>query len=120
MGNQVTWQWHIFQMLPDQGSDADQAERFAMLVVSRERINKLLPVVHAVPLIMCPPSLRTAYPNEVVLPAGTCGLNHVAMALCYGLHLRDKQSLTHEIGELVDVHLRQTIIEAIRFQLDLA
>lgn len=106
-------------MFPDHDKNANQGEHFAVLVVSRERINKLLPIVHAVPLIVCPPSLRKAYPNEVVLPAEACGMNHVAMALCYGLHLQDKKSLTQKIGKLVDAHLRQAIIEAIRFQLDL-
>jgi mRNA interferase MazF len=41
-----------------------------------------------------------------------------SIALCYQIRTLDKNRLETDFGELVDMDLRQTILDAIRFQLD--
>jgi mRNA interferase MazF len=90
-----------------------------VLVVSRERINQLLPVVNVIPLTSRKFDARVIYPNEVLLPAGTAGLRVDSIALCYQIRTLDKGRLDRELGELDDVNLQRALLEAIRFQLDM-
>jgi mRNA interferase MazF len=114
----VTYQWHIFiaSLNPTKGSE--QAGRRPVLVVSRERINQLLPVVNIVPLTSRKSTSRTIYPNEVLLSAGVAGLKVDSIALCYQIRTLDKSRLEQDLGQLTDLDLRQEILEAIRFQLE--
>ncbi|MCZ7568696.1 MAG: type II toxin-antitoxin system PemK/MazF family toxin [Ardenticatenaceae bacterium] len=102
---------------PTRGSE--QAGRRPVLVVSRERINQLLPVVNVIPLTSRKSASRIIYPNEVLLPAGVAGLAVDSIALCYQIRTLDKSRLEQGLGDLVDVSLRREILEAIRFQLDM-
>jgi mRNA interferase MazF len=90
-----------------------------VLVVSRERINQLLPVVNVIPLTSLKSSARVIYPNEVLLPAGVAGLKANSIALCYQIRTLDKSRLEQDWGRLDDVTLRQEILNAIRFQLEM-
>ena len=87
-----------------------------VLVVSRERFNQLLPVVNVAPLTSH--KGRRIYPNEVLLSAKTAGLRVDSVALCYQLRTLDKR-LGRDFGELTDTGLRQAILSAIRFQLEM-
>lgn len=114
----VTYQWHIFlaSLNPTKGSE--QAGRRPVLVISRERINQLLAVVNVIPLTSRKPG-RTIYPNEVLVPAGTAGLRVDSIALCYQIRTIDKGRLEQEMGEVKDEQLRQEILAALRFQLEM-
>jgi len=90
-----------------------------VLVISRERINLLLPMVNVIPLTSRRYASRVIYPNEVLLPAGVVGLRVDSIALCYQIRTLDKSRLERDLGELVDVDIRREILEAIRFQLDM-
>ena len=46
----MKYQWHIFLALLDPTRGSEQAIRRRVLVVSRERINQLLPVVNVISL----------------------------------------------------------------------
>ena len=87
------------------------------MVISRERLNQLLPVVNIVPLTSYKGG--QVYPNEVLLPAGTGGLKVDSIALCYQLRTLDKSRLGRDFGELTDATVRQEILAAIQFQLDM-
>jgi mRNA interferase MazF len=115
----MTYQWHVFlaSLEPVQGTE--QAGHRPILVVSRERINQLLPVVNVVPLTSRKSTARVIYPNEVLLPAGVAGLRVDSIALCYQIRTLDKSRLEQDMGELADVVLRQAIHAAIRFQLEM-
>jgi len=78
-----------------------------------------LPVVNALPLTSRKSPLRAIYPNEVLLPAGAADLSVDSIALCYQIRTLDKNRLERDWGELVDSTLRQRILDAIRFQLEL-
>jgi mRNA interferase MazF len=47
------------------------------------------------------------------------GLNSDSIALCYQIRTLDKSRLDRDLGELVEHKLRQKILEAIQFQLDM-
>jgi mRNA interferase MazF len=115
----MTYQWHVFLAVLDPTKGAEQTGRRPVLVVSRERINELLPVVNVIPLTSRKSTARMMYPNEVLLPAGVAGLAADSIALCYQIRTLDKSRLEQDWGELDDPMLRQAILEAIQFQLDM-
>ena len=79
----MTYQWHIFLASLDPTTGSEQAGRRPVLVISRERVNQLLPVVNVIPLISRKFLARVIYPNEVLLPTGVAGLRVDSIALCY-------------------------------------
>jgi mRNA interferase MazF len=115
----VTYQWTIFLASLDPVTGSEQAGRRPVLVVSRERLNQLLPVVNVVPLTSRKSPTRTIYPNEVFLPAGTASLPLDSIVLCYQIRTLDKRRLEQALGELRDTALQVAIAEALRFQLEL-
>lgn len=115
----MTYQWHVFLASLDPSKGSEQAGKRPVLVISRERINQLLPVVNVIPLTSRKSEKRTIYPNEVLLPVGTAGLRVDSIALCYQVRTLDISRLEDEIGELTELSLRQRIRQAIRFQLEL-
>ena len=115
----MTYQWHIFLASLDPTKGSEQAGRRPVLVISREQINHLLPVINVIPLTSRKSVARLVYPNEVLLPAGVAGLKADSIALCYQIRTLDKSRLERDWGELDDGNLRQEILEAIRFQLDM-
>jgi len=115
----VTYQWHIFLASLDPTQGSEQAGKRPVLVISRERINQLLPVVNVIPLTSRKSASRTIYPNEVLLPARIAGLKVDSIALCYQIRTLDKSRLEQDLGHLVDEPLRREILAAIRFQLEL-
>jgi mRNA interferase MazF len=102
---------------PVRGSE--QAGRRPVLVVSRERLNRILPVVNVVPLTSLKLPGSKIFPNEVLLPAGAGGLARDSIALCYQVRTLDKSRLVVHLGELNDERLQSQIAQALRFQLDI-
>jgi mRNA interferase MazF len=113
----VIYQWHIFLASLDPIQGSEQAGSRPVLVVSRERLNQLLPVINVIPLTSYKGG--QIYPNEVLLPSGTGGLKVDSIALCYQLRTLDKARLGRDFGEITDTAVRQEILTAIRFQLDM-
>ena len=70
----MKYQWHVFLAVLDPTRGSEQAGRRPVLVISRERINQLLPVVNVIPLTSRKSTSRVIYPNEVLLPFGVAGL----------------------------------------------
>jgi mRNA interferase MazF len=110
---------HIFLVSLEPTKGSEQAGKRPVLVISRERINQMLPVVNVIPLTSRKSAARSIYPNEVLLPTSVAGLQVDSIALCYQIRTLDKSRLEQDLGELVEAKLRQEILEAIRFQLDL-
>ncbi len=87
--------------------------------MNRESINQILPVINVIPLTSRKSAARSIYPNEVLLPADAAGLQMDSIALCYQTRTLDKSRLEEAVAELVDAELRQEVVEALRFQLDI-
>lgn len=115
----MTYQWRIFTAVLDPVRGSEQAGQRPVLVVSRESINQILPVVNIVPLTSLKSAERRIYPNEVLLPAGTGGLAVDSVVLCYQIRTLDKSRLIAEIGSIADRELRSQVIAAQRFQLEI-
>ena len=115
----MKYQWHIFLASLDPTTGSEQAGRRPVLVISREQLNQVLPIVNVIPLTSRKSTERDIYPNEVLLPSGVAGLRVDSIALCYQIRTLDKSRLKQDWGELNDVNLRRDIRNAIRFQLDM-
>jgi mRNA interferase MazF len=115
----MKYQWHIFLASLNPAKGSEQAGRRPVLIISRESINQIMPVVNIIPLTSRKSVARIIYPNEVLLPADVAGLKMNSIALCYQVRTLDKSRLEEDVGELVDAELRQEVIEALRFQLDM-
>jgi mRNA interferase MazF len=116
----LKYQWGIFLASLDPVKGSEQAGKRPVLVVSRERLNQMLPVVNVIPITSRESSARKIYPNEVLLPAGiTTGLRVDSIALCYQIRTLDKDRLEDTWGEVTDENLRQEILTALRFQLEI-
>ena len=96
--NPVRYQWHIFLAALDPTRGAEQSGRRPVLVISREQINQLLPVVNVIPMTSRKSAERVIYPNEVLLPAGVAGLRVDSIALCYQIRTLDKSRLERDWG----------------------
>lgn len=97
---------------------SEQGRTHTVLVISRSALNDILPVVNVLPITSRKAS-RRVYPNEVLLPAGAAGLTLESIVLCYQIRTLDKHRLGRSSGRLDDETLRQAIIEALTFQLDI-
>lgn len=115
----MKYQWCIFLASLDPTKGSEQGGKRPVLVISRERINQILPVVNVIPLTSRKSTSRIIYPNEVLLPAGVAGLQVDSIALCYQIRTLDKTRLEQNLGELIGLNLRRDIIQAIQFQFDL-
>lgn len=58
---------------------------------------------------------RNIYPNEVLLQEGIGGLLNKSIVLCHQIRTIDKQRLTDTYGEINDIGLQESIIDAICF-----
>ena len=103
----------------DPTTGAEQAGKRPVLVISRERLNQVLQVVNVVPLTSRKSLARVIYPNEALLTAHAAGLKADSIALCYQIRTLDKSRLERDLGRLTDLSLRQAILDAIRFQLEI-
>ena len=115
----MTYQWAVYLAALDPTVGSEQAGRRPVLVISRERLNQLLPVINVVPLTSRNSPQRTIYPNEVLLAAGITGLTVSSIVLCYQIRTLDKRRLERRIGVLDDPAVRTAVAEALRLQLDL-
>ena len=115
----TNYRWHIFLASLDPVVGSEQGKTRPVLVISEEEINQILPVVNALPITTRKPG-RKVYPNEVLIPAGTVGLDKESILLCYQIRTLDKIRLTRMIGKIETWELKQNILNALNFQLGLS
>lgn len=115
----MIYQWGVFVAILDPVQGSEQAGRRPVLVVSRDAINQVLPVVNVVPLTSLKTPDRRIYPNEVLLRAGMGGLAVDSVALCYQIRTLDKSRLIEQLGVITDFPTKQRILDSLRFQLDM-
>jgi mRNA interferase MazF len=77
---------------------------------------KILPIVNVLPITSRKPE-RMIYPNEVLLPSGTGGLDKESIVLCHQIRTLDKRRLIKDMGRIEDIDFQEEIIEALCFQL---
>ena len=109
-------QWSVWLANLDPVVGAEQGRTRPIIVVSDSSLNNILPVVNVIPITSRKPN-RRIYPNEAVLPANTGGLTIDSIALCYQIRTLDKRRLTESFGVIREEDRRQSILDALRFQL---
>jgi mRNA interferase MazF len=87
---------------PHKGSE--QAGRRPIIVISRERLNQTLPILAVIPVTSYKEG-RRIYPTEVLLPAGTAGLNKSSLALGHQVRTIAKERLEERLGSLTQAEL---------------
>lgn len=108
--------WSVWLANLDPVVGSEQGKTRPVLVISDGQINNILPVVNVVPITSHKPN-RRIYPNEAVLPAHTGGLTLDSIALCYQIRTLDKRRLTQMLGTVETKDARESILDALRFQL---
>ncbi len=108
--------WSIWLANLDPVVGSEQGRTRPVLVISDSSLNNILPVVNVVP-ITSRKTNRRVYPNEAFLPASVGGLTLDSIALCYQIRTLDKRRLTQMFGVIEDEDIRQSIVDALHFQL---
>jgi mRNA interferase MazF len=110
--------WSVWRANLDPVVGSEQGRTRPVIVISVSSLNNILPIVNVIPITSLKPN-RRIYPNETVLPAKTGGLTLDSIALCYQVRTLDKRRLTEMFGVINDEAARQSILDALRFQLGL-
>jgi mRNA interferase MazF len=112
----MQYKWHIFLVNLDPVIGSEQGKIRPVIIISEEEINQILPVVNVLP-ITSRKQERRIYPNEVLIPASTGGLEKESIALCYQIRTLDKRRLIRDLGKIEDLSLQEEIIDRLCFQL---
>lgn len=117
-GLAVKLQWGLFpaNLNPVQGSE--QAGTRPVLVISREAIHGVLPVVTVLPLTSLKPG-RRVYSTEVLVPGGTAGLRTDSLVMAHQVRTLSKTRLGSQLGNLESEALRNEVRAALALYLDL-
>jgi len=108
--------WSVWLANLDPVVGSEQGRTRPVLVISDTFLNEILPVVNVIPITSRKPN-RRIYPNEAALLASTGGLTLDSIALCYQIRTLDKRRLTRLFGVVEDEDTKQSIVDALRFQL---
>jgi len=111
-----SYRWGIFKARVGIGSGSEQQGIRAVLVISDEDFNRVMPVVTILPLTSLKPG-RKVYPNEVLLPKGLGGLPRPSLVLAHQIRTIAKDRLVGLYGYLDDADVQGTIQHALRIHL---
>lgn len=114
----MSYQWNIYLASLDPVQGSEQAGLRPVLVVSRELVNQVLPVVNVIPITSLKAG-RKIYPNEVVLLAKTGGLAKRSLVMCHQIRTLDKSRLTKKLGKITNPGMKKKIRKALCFQLEI-
>ena len=110
--------WEIWLANLDPVVGSEQGKTRPVLILSATALNQILPVVNVLPVTSRKPN-RRIYPNETLLSSGIAGLTNESIVLCYQIRTLDKQRLTKKFGKLEGANLRNQILDALKFQLEI-
>jgi mRNA interferase MazF len=108
--------WSVWLATLDPVVGSEQGKTRPVLVISPDALNRVLPVITALPLTSRKPG-RRVYSNEALLPAGAAGLPAESLVLCYQIRALDKRRLQRFFGLLGDPVLQRDVIAALCKQL---
>lgn len=111
-------QWAIYKadLNPIRGSE--QSGSRPVLIVSRESINRALPVVGVCPLTSRKEG-RRVYATEVLISAGEAGLELESLVLAHQIRTISKERLRGRLGMLDNETLRTAVRDSLSLFLDL-
>src|SRR5215831_4824675 len=100
-GSMTVNRWQVWLANLDPVVGSEQGRTRPVLVLSETIVNRVLPVVNALP-ITSRKQARRIYPNEALIPAGEAGLHLESIVLCYQIRTLDKTRLIALLGTLDD------------------
>ena len=112
----LQWQVVRAQLDPDRGSE--QSGVRPVQIVSREVINRALPIVAVLPMTSARPG-RRVHSTEVLLPAGAAGQPEDSVVTAHQVRALSIRRLGRADGTLDDGGLRAAVRGALRVFLDL-
>ena len=112
------FQWGLFRAALDPVVGSEQAGTRPVLVVSRETVNRALPIVAVVPLTTRKPG-RRVYSTEVLLPPGAAGQPDESIAMAHQVRTISSNRLRQRLGSLDSPELRAAVRAALKLYLDL-
>jgi mRNA interferase MazF len=115
-GNPV--QWGLYRAALDPVVGSEQTGTRPVLVVSRESVNRALPIVAALPLTTRRPG-RRVYSTEVLLPAGAAGQPDESIVMAHQARTISAHRLRQRLGGLDAPELRAAVRAALALYLDL-
>ncbi len=115
----MTRKWSVYRANLDPVIGSEQGKSRPVHVISEDAINELLNTVNVIP-ITSRKMLREVYPNEVLIPSNTSGLDKESILLCHQIRTLDKQRLTKLYGEITDSKIMDEVLEAVCFQLGIS
>ena len=114
----MTYRWKIYLVNLDPTIGSEQSKTRPVLVISKENINSVLPVLTVIPITSFKDG-RKIYMNEVFINSKVSGLKRDSIILCYQIRTIDKKRLIKEIGEIKTDKKKLEIMESLRYQLDI-
>ena len=112
------YKWRIVRASFDPIQGSEQAGIRPAIIVSRESVNAVLPVVTVIPLTTRKTN-RQLYPTEAALAADTGGIPTESIALVHQIRTISKTRLMGSYGVLTNPAVIADIQRAIRAHLDL-
>ena len=112
------FQWRVFRADLNPIIGSEQAGTRPVLVVSREAINRSLPIVAILPLTTHRPG-RRIYATEVLIPAGAAGQPEDSVVMAHQVRTISTRRLKEAYGELSKPELKEAVRQAMKLYLDL-
>jgi mRNA interferase MazF len=109
--------WSVWLANLDPIVGSEQGKTRPVLVISRSKLNQILPVVNIIPLTSRKPG-RRVYPNEALVPVEAAGLDRESIALCFQIRTLDNKRLIGRLGVLSDTSVQSEVLQALVFQLE--
>jgi len=116
---EAPWQWQVVRADLDPAEGSEQAGVRPVLVVSRESVNTVLPVITIVTLTTRK-NARRIYPTEALVPSGEGGLPSESIALAHQIRTISKNRVLGSYGWIENEIVREAVRESIRIHLDLS
>ena len=111
-------QWGIFRADLNPVKGSEQAGTRPVVVVTREALNKTLPIIGICLLTSLKPG-RRVYPTEVFLAAALVGIAIDSLMLAHQFRTISKERLGANLGRVSDPLLQQQVRRALSIFLDL-
>ena len=112
-------QWEIYFLNLNPVIGSEQAGTRPAIVISYDGVNHLNQVT-VLPITSIKNPDTFIYPNEVYLDKNVSGLSKNSIVLAHQIRAVDKQRLARFVSKITDKNIIKQIVEAIKFQLDMA
>ena len=112
-------QWEVYFLNLNPVIGSEQAGTRPAIVVSSDGVNHLNQVT-VLPITSIKNPNTFIYPNEVYLDKNISKLSKDSIILAHQIRAVDKQRLARFVCKITDKNVTQQIVEAIKFQLDMA